>query len=263
MPTFGLLLPLAVCGVAFARSNRRVRVLASFCVVYAASVILFFNMSRYRIPILPAVIPLAASGGAELVRRLRARDLRAAVPTVLFLAVSYPFVFQDVVPEDFSNVHFNMGMAHEKRAAAHRMNARENAAAGEEAAERSAEGEAEALRNLAEIEYRKAREINPLNRRAERGLRILLVARVVDHENAERYERALERAFVLRNSFPEFADGFALLGSAYAHLGRDEEAREAIQRALVLAPRNRRAWETLQRMSATEGNEPPANADTD
>ena len=49
-----------------------VRFLAGFGVLYSLSAVAFFIFSRYRIQVVPALLPLAALDVAELVARLRA-----------------------------------------------------------------------------------------------------------------------------------------------------------------------------------------------
>jgi 4-amino-4-deoxy-L-arabinose transferase-like glycosyltransferase len=248
LPSFGFLLPLALCGAVYARSNRRALFLVLFTLVYSASVIAFFNMSRYRIPILPALFVLAAAGGVGLARRLLARELRTAIPALAFLAVAYPVVYQQLAAPDFSRVHTNMGAAHELRADAQQRRAHDREAAGEEAAARAAQQEAEALWDLSEVEYRKALEIQPKHRPTRVGLRKLLVKRVHVHLDADEFERARERALILTTRYPDFAEGHALHGEVLARLGEVPRAHEALARALALSPRNQRALRERARL---------------
>jgi 4-amino-4-deoxy-L-arabinose transferase-like glycosyltransferase len=76
---FGMVAPLALLGaVSGFRRHRRVRLLVGFVVVYWASLVVFFLFSRYRLPVVLALLPLAALGVSEAVTRLRAR--RGLVP---------------------------------------------------------------------------------------------------------------------------------------------------------------------------------------
>src|SRR5947199_213026 len=71
---FGGVAPLALLGViAAARTRRAVRLLGGFVILYCASVVAFFIFSRYRIQVVPALLPLAAVGAAELVARIPGR----------------------------------------------------------------------------------------------------------------------------------------------------------------------------------------------
>jgi hypothetical protein len=67
---------------------RDVRILAGFAVVYALTVVAFFVFARYRIQLVPALVPLAVHGveaGAALVRDRRHpfRDVTAFVTAYL------------------------------------------------------------------------------------------------------------------------------------------------------------------------------------
>jgi tetratricopeptide (TPR) repeat protein len=72
--SFGLLGPLAVVGMALGlRAYRRWSLLYLFVVVYSSSIVLFFVLARYRLPIVPALLPFAAFAALELVRAVRER----------------------------------------------------------------------------------------------------------------------------------------------------------------------------------------------
>jgi 4-amino-4-deoxy-L-arabinose transferase-like glycosyltransferase len=71
---FGLVAPLALLGAVVGfRSRRGVRLLVGFVAVYWLSLVVFFLFSRYRLPVVLALAPLAALGALDLVRRIRAR----------------------------------------------------------------------------------------------------------------------------------------------------------------------------------------------
>jgi hypothetical protein len=71
---FGAVAPLALLGaIATFRRRREVRLLCGFVLVYAASVVAFFIFSRYRIQVIPALLPLAAIGVAEIAVAIRGR----------------------------------------------------------------------------------------------------------------------------------------------------------------------------------------------
>jgi Flp pilus assembly protein TadD/4-amino-4-deoxy-L-arabinose transferase-like glycosyltransferase len=74
---FGLLLALAVAGMALARPRWRVLwPLAALAGLYAASVALFYVFSRYRLPLVPLLVPFAALFLAEAASALRRRAVR-------------------------------------------------------------------------------------------------------------------------------------------------------------------------------------------
>lgn len=81
---FGLLLPLALLGMALA-VRRRVRgagLLLAFVLAHAAVLLAFFVTSRYRLNVLPFLALFAAYGGLGLWDLLRARRWRRALPAV-------------------------------------------------------------------------------------------------------------------------------------------------------------------------------------
>jgi len=88
---FGILCPLAVAGVALTRSHwRRLWILYALALLMAGSVVLFYVMARYRFPLVPLLIPLAAGGCVEVWDRWRGRrvqSLGGAVVAGLAVAV--------------------------------------------------------------------------------------------------------------------------------------------------------------------------------
>lgn len=75
---FGLLLPLALVGVYFARRERRdISLLLYFIGAYSLSFILFFITARYRLTIVPFLIILAAFAARRFYELARARDYRS------------------------------------------------------------------------------------------------------------------------------------------------------------------------------------------
>ena len=72
--TFGLIGPLAVLGMVVAwRERRRWALPYLFVVAYSTSIILFFVLARYRLPIVPALFLFAGHGALALVDSARAR----------------------------------------------------------------------------------------------------------------------------------------------------------------------------------------------
>jgi 4-amino-4-deoxy-L-arabinose transferase-like glycosyltransferase len=79
----GLLLPLALVGLAVSwRRAPSARLLGVYVVAQAAAVACFFVTSRYRIPALVVMAPLAVVGAAWVAERLRAGTVRARAATV-------------------------------------------------------------------------------------------------------------------------------------------------------------------------------------
>lgn len=79
---YGVLIPLALVGFWHARRNQTARLLVFHFAAYALTLILFFVCSRFRIPLLPAVLLFAGEGlrvFAENVRRKKVRALLMGV----------------------------------------------------------------------------------------------------------------------------------------------------------------------------------------
>lgn len=90
---FGLLLPLALIGFARRRRETDIRILAGTALVYALGVALFFVASRYRLPLVLLLIPIAVDQALQSwTERARARGplaLLAAGVLLLNLPVEF------------------------------------------------------------------------------------------------------------------------------------------------------------------------------
>jgi 4-amino-4-deoxy-L-arabinose transferase-like glycosyltransferase len=246
-PSWGALLPLACCGAWFARGRREARLLLLFGACYAAGILIFFNLSRLRLPLVPLVLLFAGFGGTEILRRLRARDWRSVLATAGFLTLAYPAVYADLGVERTVIRFFNLAQAHQARGRALRARAVEFSARGDERA-----AAAELARSLAEFAqaeraYREGLAQDPGSRRLANGLRALLEVRVIELERLGRTREALARARSLVEAAPDHAAGHARLGALLAEIGEHDEARRAFRRALELDGENRRArWGLLK-----------------
>jgi Tfp pilus assembly protein PilF len=84
---FGLLVPLGLLGFWAARRQAWARITAGLVALYAASVVIFFVTSRFRMPIVPYLSLLAAGGLWWVVETLRSQpSLRALRPLLLLVA---------------------------------------------------------------------------------------------------------------------------------------------------------------------------------
>ena len=113
---YGLLLALALMGLYFTRRRDPAFTLFySFLVGYVLSVILFFVTSRYRVPIVPALIPFAAFmvlNGHRIIRKLtRSGQFFAGA---LFLLLLYALFQPYTDPRDFSVPHYKLGIEYER-----------------------------------------------------------------------------------------------------------------------------------------------------
>lgn len=252
LPDYGLLLPLALCGAFFARRNRRAWLLMLFFASYGSSVILFYNMSRYRVPVAPVVIIFAAVCLSELAGAARQRRLKTLAASAGFLALAYPLVHQPVKRLDWSTQYYNLGLHLASEAAGHVTLAEAREAAGDSSGAASEREQAQRLRERAKRELRLGLEIRPQHRALKQALRSLLVAWVLQAEREQRSEDAVDLARELTAAYPDFAEGHWRLGANLARLGKTRSARIALERALMIEPGHveaRLALQQLQRPS--------------
>jgi tetratricopeptide (TPR) repeat protein len=100
LASFGLVFALAVAGVLAGAGGRRARALAVAATVYGATVVAFFVVSRYRLPIVPALAVLAAGGLLAIVERVRRRAWRAAAAPALAAGLAGAVSFGVVRPDE-------------------------------------------------------------------------------------------------------------------------------------------------------------------
>jgi 4-amino-4-deoxy-L-arabinose transferase-like glycosyltransferase len=248
MPTYGVLLPFALCGMFIARRNRTAGLLTLFFFTHAVSLVIIFNTSRYRIPVVPVAIVFAAVALVRLHSWVVERRLREIAVAVGFVALAYPVIYLNLISDDFAMVHYNIGTRHLESAKKHHAQSRALERAGEvEAAQREVEAAA-SIYDLAEEEFRRAMEIDPRRPAPRYELRGLLILRIAEAHRVRDDARAIELSRELTAAFPRFAEGFVLLGQSYARLGRTDEARRALRRALALSPRHSEARSELERL---------------
>lgn len=111
---FGTLCPLAALGICLTWNRRRqVWLLYALMFVYAASVALFYVFSRYRFPLVPALIVFAAAGlafllGAFQEKRWRPLGTGVAIAVVAALLCNRPMMSETLIRAD---THNNLGNA--------------------------------------------------------------------------------------------------------------------------------------------------------
>jgi 4-amino-4-deoxy-L-arabinose transferase-like glycosyltransferase len=101
LPGFGVTAACAAVGVVAGLAVPAVRLLAGFAILYATSVAAFFVFARYRIPLVPALVPLAALGVRALLVHARRPSLLARDTAVL--AATAAFAFRTIAPFDHAN----------------------------------------------------------------------------------------------------------------------------------------------------------------
>jgi Flp pilus assembly protein TadD len=111
---FGWVAPLALLGVAFALRNgaerRRWNLILLFALAFTLSIAVFFVTARYRVPIAPVVLLLAAYASEQMVAIAR-RSWRAVILPVAALAGCASIVHLDLVRFDRSAAYVSLGIA--------------------------------------------------------------------------------------------------------------------------------------------------------
>jgi tetratricopeptide (TPR) repeat protein len=114
LPGFAVIAPLGLVGLAISFRRRRPLLLALYFVVYLLSVVAFFVVARYRLPVVPPLIVGACYAGSEFLDRLRARRWRAVVWPAVALGVLLIVVDANLWGVDrgkgFAQSHFRLGI---------------------------------------------------------------------------------------------------------------------------------------------------------
>lgn len=187
---------------------------------WTASTVIFFVFSRYRLPMVPALLLLAAVPVAGLVHRLRESKGRAKtwVPIVLVLTAWTLPAWTAPGPR-MDLMHYNLARVHQE-------------------AGRTAE---------AERHYLAAAELSPGDFLPWLNLGTLAARRGDLPTALERFRRAAELA-------PRSDDVQANLGAAHLALGAPERAREHLDRALDINPENPWALRNRILLARREGD---------
>jgi 4-amino-4-deoxy-L-arabinose transferase-like glycosyltransferase len=253
LPSWGVVFPLALCGIFFARRDRRALLLTLHVATYCVSLALFYMGSRYRMPVVPAVLVLAGEGGVQIAGALRARWWRRALPALLFLGVAWLLVYRPVMPqEDLALYRLKLGIHHARRAEAARERAVEFERRGDGAGATAARARDTELSTLAERELRRALDTRPNDEKIQNALLKQMVLRIRALQELAEHEMALEAATRLAEALPDRPIVQALLGATNARLGRDERAREILEGALEKWPDDphlRGEWNRLHERS--------------
>lgn len=93
---FGEVAALAVLGLVDRRRRRVVRLLGAYVMVYGATLVVFFVFARYRVQVVPALLPLAGVGATALAARLRDGDPRRIASALAIVGVAAWLSFQTV-----------------------------------------------------------------------------------------------------------------------------------------------------------------------
>jgi len=119
LPGFALVAPLGLLGIVLAWRRRQARLLALFFASYMATVVAFFVVARYRLPVVPVLAVGSGFAVLELIRLVRDRAWKtvgyAAVGLIiLLLAVNVNFYNVDRA-RGFAQSHFRLGIIYGER----------------------------------------------------------------------------------------------------------------------------------------------------
>ncbi|MFH1277402.1 MAG: tetratricopeptide repeat protein [Candidatus Eisenbacteria bacterium] len=218
---FGLIVALGLGATVFLRT-RRTFLPVSFLYVYAFSLVLFFVVTRFRLPFVPLLLLFAAwllSKIVEEARRGRWRTVLVhAGATLPFFVLSNMNFFHVAPTLGVAESHFRLGLIAER------------------------EGRIEE----AEGEYRRSAEGDPNHALTRVNLGALL-ARRGRMEEAEHFFR---EAIAID---PDYPKAYLNLGTLLYRQGRTEEGKGALERAVALDREYGKAWLHLAALALLDG----------
>ncbi|MBI4476709.1 MAG: tetratricopeptide repeat protein [Acidobacteria bacterium] len=244
---FGVLAPLAVFGICVTWARRRELSLFYWMLgAYAASVVLFYVFARYRYPLVPFLMLLAAAAVADTVRFLHESRRARVAATVAMVAGFAVFSRWPLLSADLMRAITENNLATALREAgrpdeaeAHYRRALE--ISPEYAAAHSNLGAL--LRAGGRVEeaiahYREALRLQPDHTSARYNLANALLAQGRAAEAAEQFRHALAQD-------PQSVAVHNNLGIALATAGRPEEAARSFRQALAIDPASAEAHVNL------------------
>ena len=200
---FGSVILLALWGL----WNRRHQLLAQdlpmvlWAVGWTASTVIFFVFSRYRIPMMPALMLWAAVPLGQVFSALAGRGLRRVSPQIALLLIAVLLPWWTAPGPRLELVHYNLGVIHR------------DAGRPDEA----------------ETEFRRALEADPQYFQSHMNLALLLAGRGELATAAGHLQLAVELE-------PRSDDARANLGALFLRAGRIDEAESHLRQALTINP---------------------------
>lgn len=236
---FGLLGPLALLGIVFSLRHlgeRRLLLVFVFTLTYVLSVVAFFVVSRYRVPVIPFLLMFAAYGVSQWLEAIRYRRYRVILLYIISLAVLIVFLnfkVGEMNMEGDAEVHYNLGYAY----AIKKMYVN-SIVESQKAIELNPNyfeahcnlGSSYATKGLfddAIDEYRRALEIRPDRNDVRNDL-----SKVLIKEN--RYDEAIVELKKIVEALPKDKVAYFQLGFVYGRKGAYNEAIKAYKKSLAL-----------------------------
>ncbi len=201
-PSFGIICPLGIVGIGIAlRRRRRAWLLFLFIAVYSLTIIAFFVVARYRLPMIPALMTFAGYS----IYYFTQTDRRELVKKLILLGALFTVVhinFFGIDPHSgYAQSHYRLGLAYEKKG---------NYRAAIES-------------------YRKATQMDPKLKAAYLNLGILL-------SRLGRYDQAKQPILEAIRLDSTYAKAYYDLGLVYAEEANLDSALAMFERALKIEP---------------------------
>jgi tetratricopeptide (TPR) repeat protein len=252
---FGPLLPLAVAGAwVLWPDRRRLWPLYALTAVYAASVILFFVVARYRLPLVPFVTIFAAAGAVKARHVLRSASARqlVAVAATMLVAAMVAFWPTESGSSRRAITENNLGTAlQEEGRTAEAVERYQRALAFDADYAPALNNLGTALRAAGRVDdavkvygQALARDGDAANVHYNMGNALMAQGKPADA--AREFQLALQ-------ANPRFVDALNNFGMALDAQGRLDDAIEAFRRATVTDPKSAIAFGNLGRSLATRG----------
>lgn len=253
---FGVLMPLALFGAITAwRDRRRLAILYGLTIAYAASVLVFYVVARYRFPLVPLLLLFAAEGVVRLPAFVRAASppaRKAAVAAVLMAAIVFANWPVLSAASMASVTEINLGaelqaLGRTDEAVAHYRRA--IALAPDNPSAYLNLGTALRLQGRttdAVDAYHHALALRPDDGDAHYDLANTLM-------DANRVEEAIREFTAAADREPQSVDIQNNLGTALARAGRNQDAAAAFARALAADPNSTTAHRNLADLHYDQG----------
>lgn len=237
-PGFAILFPLGLAGAIAAFRDRKragLRFLVLFLAVYSVTLLPFFIISRYKVPMIPALIVLAVYGATAILGAFRHGELRKALALSILVVAIGIYTRQNPGWIPTSEIHFNFGTELKEQ------NLLAEAESQFREAIRLDPNYAEAYNNLGAVVnaqgreaeaaalFRKAQELKPDYWEADYN-RASVAYRAGQYAEAG---SLLERLIVAR---PDVYEVTLLMGLVRKREGRSDEALRLLRRAREIKP---------------------------
>jgi tetratricopeptide (TPR) repeat protein/4-amino-4-deoxy-L-arabinose transferase-like glycosyltransferase len=252
---FGVLIPLALLGIAATWPNRRrLAIFHAVALSYAASVVLFYVFARYRFPLVPMLMLFASAGVVEGLRLFRMSSLRrrtalTGAVAVAALVTNWPLLSDATMQAVTEN---NLGAAlHERGRIDEAIAHYRRAVAFERVYAPAYNNMGTALRMRGELDqavasYRQAIELMPDYADAHNNLATALL-------DQQRTSEAVRHLRIAARALPGSAAVRNNLGKALTEDGQLQEAEQELRRAVALDPRSAKAHHNLGNVLASRG----------